>query len=191
MVSCLASVWRKFYHGWAMLTVYSPGANKNFLACPDSIPQPEVSHDKIMHANSLTCSTSVSPCSLRSSCNSMLLHNPSSFKRCSQLNAHYVLNRFAFRRWLVSSYYILLTFFWLWCPSSWYKWILFPWIFQCCSDSSTPPSDDEYRSSRNIAISLFRRYRNYVDRGGGDNLKVHSVVDFDPSFSCEVSMLSS
>ncbi|XP_022142161.1 uncharacterized protein LOC111012348 isoform X2 [Momordica charantia] len=94
-----------------------------------------------MHANSLTCSTSVSPCSLRSSCNSMLLHNPSSFKRCSQLNAHYVLNRFAFRRWL------------------------------CCSDSSTPPSDDEYRSSRNIAISLFRRYRNYVDRGGGDNLK--------------------
>ncbi|KAF3455200.1 hypothetical protein FNV43_RR05648 [Rhamnella rubrinervis] len=32
-------------------------------------------------------------------------------------------------------------------------------------------SDDEYRSSRNIAISLFRRYRNVVDRGGGDNLK--------------------
>ncbi|KAG9439219.1 hypothetical protein H6P81_019384 [Aristolochia fimbriata] len=31
--------------------------------------------------------------------------------------------------------------------------------------------DNEYRSSRNIAISLFRRYRNVVDRGGGDNLK--------------------
>lgn len=32
-------------------------------------------------------------------------------------------------------------------------------------------SDDEYRSSRNIATSLFRRYRNFIDRGGGDNLK--------------------
>ncbi|KAL5978657.1 hypothetical protein ACLOJK_029774 [Asimina triloba] len=32
-------------------------------------------------------------------------------------------------------------------------------------------SDDEYHSSRNIAISLFRRYRNVIDRGGGDNLK--------------------
>jgi len=31
--------------------------------------------------------------------------------------------------------------------------------------------DDEYRSSRNIAISLFKRYRNFVERGGGDNLK--------------------
>ncbi|EPS64984.1 hypothetical protein M569_09799, partial [Genlisea aurea] len=32
-------------------------------------------------------------------------------------------------------------------------------------------SDNEFRSSRNIAISLFRRYRNSVDRGGGDSLK--------------------
>ncbi|MQM13432.1 hypothetical protein Taro_046357 [Colocasia esculenta] len=31
--------------------------------------------------------------------------------------------------------------------------------------------DEDYRSSRNIAISLFRRYRNVVDRGGADNLK--------------------
>nr|DAD24188.1 TPA_asm: hypothetical protein HUJ06_025651 [Nelumbo nucifera] len=28
-------------------------------------------------------------------------------------------------------------------------------------------SDDEYRSSRNIAVSLFRRYRNVIERGGG------------------------
>lgn len=33
-------------------------------------------------------------------------------------------------------------------------------------------SDEDFRSSRNIAISLFRRYRNVIDRGGGDNLKV-------------------
>ncbi|RYR53553.1 hypothetical protein Ahy_A06g028727 [Arachis hypogaea] len=32
-------------------------------------------------------------------------------------------------------------------------------------------SKDEYRSSRNIEISLFRRYRNFIDHGGGDNLK--------------------
>lgn len=40
----------------------------------------------------------------------------------------------------------------------------------CRSHDSNSP-DDEYRSSRNIAISLFRRYRNVIDRGGGDNLK--------------------
>ncbi|CAN6303585.1 unnamed protein product [Urochloa humidicola] len=32
-------------------------------------------------------------------------------------------------------------------------------------------SDDDFRSSRNIAISLFKRYKNVIDRGGGDNLK--------------------
>lgn len=36
-------------------------------------------------------------------------------------------------------------------------------------DSFSP--DDEYRSSRNIAISLFKRYRNVIDRGGSENLK--------------------
>ncbi|KAI4311981.1 hypothetical protein MLD38_036841 [Melastoma candidum] len=36
---------------------------------------------------------------------------------------------------------------------------------------SVPPDDDEYRSSRNIAISLFRRYKTAVERGGGENLK--------------------
>ncbi|XP_023517939.1 uncharacterized protein LOC111781523 [Cucurbita pepo subsp. pepo] len=118
-----------------MLTVYAPGANKKFLACLDSIPLLENSH-----ANSLSSSSSVSLCSLRSSCNSTL-HNPSSFKRCGQLYTPCVLSRFTSRRWL------------------------------CCSDSSPSPSDDEYRSSRNIAISLFRRYRNFVDRGGSDNLK--------------------
>ncbi|KAK6149738.1 hypothetical protein DH2020_017263 [Rehmannia glutinosa] len=40
----------------------------------------------------------------------------------------------------------------------------------CRSQESISP-ENEYRSSRNIAISLFRRYRNFVERGGGDNLK--------------------
>lgn len=40
-----------------------------------------------------------------------------------------------------------------------------------CRLHDSTSSDDEYRSSRNIAISLFKRYRNFIDRGGGDNLK--------------------
>nr|XP_043624305.1 uncharacterized protein LOC122595895 isoform X2 [Erigeron canadensis] len=41
----------------------------------------------------------------------------------------------------------------------------------CQQQDSVPSDDDEYRSSRNIATSLFRRYRNFIDRGGADNLK--------------------
>ncbi|AES92652.1 hypothetical protein MtrunA17_Chr4g0075091 [Medicago truncatula] len=40
-----------------------------------------------------------------------------------------------------------------------------------CGSHDSMSSNDEYRSSRNIAITLFRRYRNFTDRGGGDNLK--------------------
>ncbi|XP_057416510.1 uncharacterized protein LOC130711071 isoform X2 [Lotus japonicus] len=40
-----------------------------------------------------------------------------------------------------------------------------------CGLHDSVSSEDEYRSSRNIAISLYRRYRNFIDRGGGDNLK--------------------
>ncbi|XP_023643582.1 uncharacterized protein LOC17894025 [Capsella rubella] len=41
------------------------------------------------------------------------------------------------------------------------------WMF-CRSRSS---SDDEYRSSRNIALSLLRRYRTVIERGEGETLK--------------------
>ncbi|CAJ2649484.1 uncharacterized protein LOC123907408 isoform X2 [Trifolium pratense] len=40
-----------------------------------------------------------------------------------------------------------------------------------CGLHDSISSNDEYRSSRNIAITLFKRYRNFTDRGGGDNLK--------------------
>ncbi|XP_059292938.1 uncharacterized protein LOC132046354 [Lycium ferocissimum] len=40
----------------------------------------------------------------------------------------------------------------------------------CRSQDATSP-ENEYRSSRNIAISLFKRYKNFLERGGGDNLK--------------------
>ena len=50
-------------------------------------------------------------------------------------------------------------------------------LLQCGLQDSIS-SDDEYRSSRNIAISLFRRYRNFIDRGGADNLKVFPFTCF-------------
>jgi len=37
-------------------------------------------------------------------------------------------------------------------------------------------SDDDFRSTRNISISLFKRYKNVIDRGSGDNLKVWILV---------------
>ncbi|KAK9706405.1 hypothetical protein RND81_07G121900 [Saponaria officinalis] len=40
-----------------------------------------------------------------------------------------------------------------------------------CQSQDPVSSDDEYRSSTNIAISLIKRYRNVIDRGGTDNLK--------------------
>ncbi|KNA03912.1 hypothetical protein SOVF_204100 [Spinacia oleracea] len=40
-----------------------------------------------------------------------------------------------------------------------------------CRSLDPASSDDDYRSSTNIAVSLFRRYRNVIDRGGTDNLK--------------------
>ncbi|XP_027184979.1 uncharacterized protein LOC113783127 isoform X2 [Coffea eugenioides] len=48
-------------------------------------------------------------------------------------------------------------------------------IWLCHLQDSVSP-DDEYRSSRNIAISLFRRYRSFVERGGGDNLKLDECI---------------
>ncbi|KAM3251905.1 hypothetical protein P3L10_005975 [Capsicum annuum] len=57
----------------------------------------------------------------------------------------------------------------------------------CRSQDATSP-ENEYRSSRNIAISLFRRYKNFVERGGGDNLKVFSVIS---SFICNICLLLS
>ncbi|KAG2545946.1 hypothetical protein PVAP13_9KG471116 [Panicum virgatum] len=42
------------------------------------------------------------------------------------------------------------------------------WLHQFHVNAS---SDDDFRSTRNIAISLFKRYKNVIDRGSGDNLK--------------------
>ncbi|KAL8151224.1 hypothetical protein V2J09_021032 [Rumex salicifolius] len=46
------------------------------------------------------------------------------------------------------------------CPNKW-----------LCRYNDVGSSDDEYRSSTNIAISILKRYRNAIDRGGNENLK--------------------
>lgn len=80
------------------------------------------------------------------------------------------------RKWMVSdfeSFGLLIT-------------ILHPYIYYIASKlfvllistkfcRSRNSSDDEYRSSRNIAISLLRRYRTVIERGEGETLKVTSL----------------
>ncbi|KAJ8621991.1 hypothetical protein MRB53_030520 [Persea americana] len=80
--------------------------------------------------------------SLRSACK-QTLHLLSSFSKCSRPKSHY-LSRKSNRHTVTQ---------------------LVRHVHICAS------SDDEYRSSRNIAVSLFRRYRNVIDRGGAENLK--------------------
>ncbi|CAN8284449.1 unnamed protein product [Cochlearia groenlandica] len=45
------------------------------------------------------------------------------------------------------------------------KWMI------CSSFNNSGSNDNEYRSSRNIAISLLRRYRAVIERGQGETLK--------------------
>lgn len=94
-----------------------------------------------------------------------------SFTRTSHLLCR-SLNERTTRHWLVFLallFAILITVF-------------FPLIKAfCCMQhrfhvNASP--DDEFRSSRNIAISLFKRYKNIIDRGGcGENLKVLILVE--------------
>ncbi|XP_004507679.1 uncharacterized protein [Cicer arietinum] len=65
------------------------------------------------------------------------------------------------------------TFYWNWkCEKQHNKSLHNIFHHKClCGLHDSVSSNDEYRSSRNIAISVFRRYRNFNDRGGGDNLK--------------------
>lgn len=60
----------------------------------------------------------------------------------------------------------------------------------CCMQHrfhvNASPDDDDFRSSRNIAISLFKRYKNVIDRGGGENLNVLLLVECSPYLLPEV-----
>lgn len=116
--------------------------------------------------NPLTCSV-IYRNQLQNPCQNLVYNSSFVWKsRSSQFGSHQV----ASRKWLVSkvqileaecSYFIALSIYLM--------------NLQCHSRNSVSP-DDEFRSSRNIAISLFRRYRNVIDRGGGDNLKVYIYI---------------
>lgn len=71
---------------------------------------------------------------------------------------------------------------------------IFVAALQCHWDSNAS-SDQDYRSSRNIAISLFKRYRNVIDRGSGDNLKVchlsQLLDEIDPKLTDRFMVFSS
>ncbi|CAM8918433.1 unnamed protein product [Rhodiola kirilowii] len=69
-------------------------------------------------------------------------------------------HHYSFPAWKDRSEFGTRNFLYLAVPKRW-----------MCQVYDSSLSDDEYRSSRNIAITLFRRYRNCIDRGGGDSLK--------------------
>ncbi|XP_062088323.1 uncharacterized protein LOC133794897 isoform X2 [Humulus lupulus] len=126
-----------------MLMVYAPVApTAKCLTYPDyNTLHHEALPSRSTHVNSLI-NVSLTPKLLRTPCNCTLPSSLFSWKDRFQLNTNHVCQ----------PHHVATK-----------KWL-------CRLDDSIP-SDEEYRSSRNIAISLFRRYRNVVDRGGGDNLK--------------------
>lgn len=145
--------------------VYAVGA----ITCLDSnIQLHEALPCKTTHVNFLN-KISICLSSTGAPCNSILSASCFSWRNRVQLNSP--------KKWLVSvcasfSLFSKNFFFLLGFIGVFYVFYYDP--LQCrMHDSSS--SDDEYRSSRNIAISLFRWYRNVVDRGGGANLKVLSV----------------
>ncbi|XP_030967786.1 uncharacterized protein LOC126727071 isoform X1 [Quercus robur] len=124
-----------------MLMVYAPGAITKCQIYLDSNTLPVASSCKITHVNSLI-NTSICPSLLRNPCSNIhMLHNSSLSWK---------------GRNQLTSHHVLHHV-----ASK--RWL-------CRLDDSIP-ADDEYRSSRNIAISLFKRFKNAVERGGGDNLK--------------------
>lgn len=161
-----------------MLMVYAPGANTKCRTHPDSSTLQEASLSNITHINS-SSGISFSPSlNTRAPCNYVLHSSSISWKGRFLSHTHHVSQLVASKKWLVSrlaSFLVKVLIFteFKFCVTA--LSLLNFWILQCQLHDSIP-SDDEYRSSRNIAISLFRRYRNAVDRGGGDNLKVYPLV---------------
>lgn len=111
------------------------------MYAPGTVTLYEASPCKITHGNSLVNTSTICPRQIKNPCNNLLHSFSLSWKGRDQLKTHQVLHHVASNRWL------------------------------CRSLDPISADSDEYRSSRNIAISLFKRYKNAVDRGGGDNLK--------------------
>lgn len=169
-----------------MVTVYAPRA---ILKChlyqdSPSVQQTYTYPFKINNVNFVNCNPAFPKPPFGSPCSNNIFHSSFSWKCEKQHKSLHLFHHVATHKWLVISlpfffiYFIitslvdlLLTFYSL---GDWYVFgiIIFMWMEQQCGLQDSISSDDEYRSSRNIAISLFRRYRNFIDRGGADNLKV-------------------
>ncbi|XP_077243688.1 orotidine 5'-phosphate decarboxylase [Tasmannia lanceolata] len=125
-----------------MQTIHASKAIRSFHANGEANTFVQAVPCNIQHVN-LLISTVAYHNSFRNICNQRLHTSPDSWKFCRRRNDHHLAK--------ISNQGTL---------KGWLRR-----LHICAS------SDDEFRSSRNIAISLFRRYRNVIDRGGGDNLK--------------------
>ncbi|KAF8410734.1 hypothetical protein HHK36_003271 [Tetracentron sinense] len=125
-----------------MLTIHAPRAVSKCRTNLESKTFQEATSCNTIHVN-LLINTKVSYRYFKNPSSHRLHTPPVSWKCCSQLKSHHLLK--------VSNQGTLK------------RWL--------CRLRISASSDDEYRSSRNIAISLFRRYRNVIDRGSGDILK--------------------
>ncbi|XP_073124734.1 uncharacterized protein [Henckelia pumila] len=174
-----------------MSVFHVPGA---FSSCHSqldmSVPQETISYN-VIHINSLIhnvrsivpsrsrlCHRNVKICSFSKNFVNQFKIQRVSHQLTSKrwLVSIIFLHQLTSKRWLVSIIFLVertstehnhrtrKCFF----SSIFLKYVFF--FFQCRSQDSISP-ENEYRSSRNIAISLLRRYRVFVERGGGDNLK--------------------
>eukprot|EP00262_Sarcandra_glabra_P018955 TRINITY_DN6979_c0_g1_i2.p1 TRINITY_DN6979_c0_g1~~TRINITY_DN6979_c0_g1_i2.p1 ORF type:complete len:281 (-),score=32.90 TRINITY_DN6979_c0_g1_i2:117-959(-) len=125
-----------------MLTIYASKAISLCWTSGENKRLPQAVPSNIPHIDFLI-NTSVFRGSLGKVCNQRLQTSSCSWKSCSGLQSHHPSK--------LPNHKIIK------------RWL--GRLHICAS------SDDEYRSSRNIAISLFRRYRSVVDRGSVDNLK--------------------
>ncbi|RVX07996.1 hypothetical protein CK203_014783 [Vitis vinifera] len=132
-----------------MLTVHALKA----ISIVESNALNEASSSMITYIKPLF-NTVISPINFSGSCSKRLCYSSLSWRDHNRLNTHHLSHQVCSKKWLVRTRSPICIFF-----------------FLLCRMHDSISTEDEYRSSRNIAISLFRRYRNVVDRGGGDNLK--------------------
>lgn len=125
-----------------MLMIHFSSAIRNVWTDGEPKPFPQASPGSALHANKMS-STLAFQNSLESHCVQKSCYFSSFKYHSSRLRSHH-----------------------LWGPPK--EGTTKNWLHCLHTNAS---SDEDYRSSRNIAISLYKRYRNVIDRGGGDNLK--------------------
>ncbi|OIW00071.1 hypothetical protein TanjilG_26408 [Lupinus angustifolius] len=126
-----------------MLMVYAPGAYQHSASAQQSYPYKTINVIFINSNPAFLKPNWWSPCNSNSTSSSNIFHSSSFSGKCVKphKNLHLLFHHVATTH-------------------------------KClCGLHDSISLDDEFRSSRNIAITLFRRYRNFIDRGGADHLK--------------------